>query len=265
MTTAGRAGAAGIGAGPHPEPNHSHPPTLEPAVPDTTNPQTDELLRRTESYLSALHGSVARHDNLAANLACAGCELRDQIRAALAAVPAPSPAPADQAAEPVCKFEEGCHRVVPCEPGCGASVDWAVVAYRSPGTRTLYCVICARRESGWQPVTADVLPDVDTVCDFCGGRVLAVASRTLGDVVARYMPAAAPGRVVGGAQQDKTQTDDTVQLAKVVRWVTSEVVSAQTEFGNGYRAAQRDIRDLIKGRFDDDARPAVVSQPGKEA
>jgi hypothetical protein len=38
------------------------------------------LLRDAESYLSALHGSVARHDNLAANLGCAGCELRDQIR-----------------------------------------------------------------------------------------------------------------------------------------------------------------------------------------
>lgn len=70
-----------------------------------------------------------------------------------------------------------------------APVDWAVVAYRSPGARTLYCVTCARRETGWQPVTADMLPDVGTVCDFCGGRVLAAASRTLGDVVARYMPA----------------------------------------------------------------------------
>lgn len=63
------------------------------------------------------------------------------------------------------------------------------VAYRSPDTRTLYCVICARQETGGQPVTADALPDVSTVCDFCGGRVLAVASRTLGDVVARYIPA----------------------------------------------------------------------------
>ena len=41
------------------------------------------LLRDTESYLSALHGSVARHDNLAANLACAGCELRSRINAVL--------------------------------------------------------------------------------------------------------------------------------------------------------------------------------------
>jgi len=41
------------------------------------------LLRDAEHYLSALHGSVARHDNLAANLGCAGCELRDRIAAEL--------------------------------------------------------------------------------------------------------------------------------------------------------------------------------------
>lgn len=45
--------------------------------------QTAEVLRRTDAYLSALHGSVARHDNLAANYGCAGCELRDQVRAEL--------------------------------------------------------------------------------------------------------------------------------------------------------------------------------------
>ncbi|MBD9721926.1 ParB N-terminal domain-containing protein [Streptomyces caniscabiei] len=43
------------------------------------------------------------------------------------------------------------------------------------------------------------------------------------------------------------------RLASVLRWVTSDVVTAQTEFGSGYRAAQRDIRDLIRGRFDADA------------
>jgi hypothetical protein len=59
-----------------------------------------DLLKRTESLLSALHGSVARHDNLAANLGCAGCELRDQIRGALPTLAAaPSSAPADRAAE----------------------------------------------------------------------------------------------------------------------------------------------------------------------
>ncbi|MFE9764646.1 hypothetical protein ACFYPC_08965 [Streptomyces sp. NPDC005808] len=64
----------------------------------TTTPEPTDLLRRSESYLSAMHGSVARHDNLAANLACAGCELRDQIRAALAEPAAEQPAPADRAA-----------------------------------------------------------------------------------------------------------------------------------------------------------------------
>lgn len=46
---------------------------------------TTALLRAAERYLSALHGSVARHDNLGANFGCAGCELRNQIREALAA------------------------------------------------------------------------------------------------------------------------------------------------------------------------------------
>lgn len=41
------------------------------------------LLADVEQHLSALHGSVARHDNLGANLACSGCQLRDQIRDAL--------------------------------------------------------------------------------------------------------------------------------------------------------------------------------------
>lgn len=65
--------------------------------------------------------------------------------------------------------------------------------------------------------------------------------------------------------QPETQADGSpAQLAKVVHWVTSRVVIAETEFGEGYRAAQRDIRDLINGRFDNDAWPAVVSEPGKE-
>jgi hypothetical protein len=50
--------------------------------------QTTRLLRDAENYLSALHGSVARHDNLAANYGCAGCELRDKLAAERAAAPA---------------------------------------------------------------------------------------------------------------------------------------------------------------------------------
>jgi len=60
-----------------------HRPDTPPSRPEPHRMAAVELLRRTESYLSALHGSVARHDNLAANLGCAGCELRDQVGAEL--------------------------------------------------------------------------------------------------------------------------------------------------------------------------------------
>ncbi|MFF0512462.1 hypothetical protein [Streptomyces sp. NPDC004250] len=58
------------------------------------------LLRDAEHYLSALHGSVARHDNLGVNLTCAGCSLRAVIAGTLptlAVAPVSSP-PADQTA-----------------------------------------------------------------------------------------------------------------------------------------------------------------------
>ncbi|MFJ2110570.1 hypothetical protein ACIOEX_01355 [Streptomyces sp. NPDC087850] len=58
---------------------------------DPTHLDAVDLLRRAESYLSALHGSVARHDNLGANLACAGCALRGQIHDALNPKPAVPP------------------------------------------------------------------------------------------------------------------------------------------------------------------------------
>lgn len=54
-----------------------------PAQPPAPPVGLVDLLKRTEAHLSALHGSVAWHDNLAANLACSGCQLRDAIRTAL--------------------------------------------------------------------------------------------------------------------------------------------------------------------------------------
>lgn len=56
---------------------------------------------------------------------------------------------------------------------------------------------------------------------------------------------------------------DHAVLARVSEWVTSEVVTARSEFGNGYREAQRDIRDLLGGAplSAVDAPPAVVPQP----
>ena len=73
-------------------------------------------------------------------------------------------------------------------------------------------------------------------------------------------------RLAAEAQQ---QPDTETRLAKVERWVTSEVVTAKTEFGDGYRAALRDIRDVIRGRYDYDPRAAtgaapVVQQPDTE-
>ncbi|MFM9602712.1 hypothetical protein [Streptomyces turgidiscabies] len=70
-----------------------HTPIVAP--PRETEPTlaVSDLLRRTESYLSALHGSVARHDNLGENLGCAGCQLRDQFRAELRSLTRPAADP----------------------------------------------------------------------------------------------------------------------------------------------------------------------------
>ncbi|MFS4103821.1 hypothetical protein [Streptomyces sp. PD-S100-1] len=60
-----------------------------------------DLMRDAESYLSALHGSVARHDHLAANLSCAGCELRQRIAATLPRLVAAEHPPVDRAMDEV--------------------------------------------------------------------------------------------------------------------------------------------------------------------
>ncbi|MFD3929710.1 hypothetical protein [Streptomyces sp. NPDC058614] len=60
----------------------------------TTNPTALDLLKQADSYLSALHGSVARHDNLGLNLACGGCALRDETQQP--ETQAPSAAPLEQ-------------------------------------------------------------------------------------------------------------------------------------------------------------------------
>ncbi|MFF2852626.1 hypothetical protein ACFVT5_40995 [Streptomyces sp. NPDC058001] len=62
-----------------------------------TDPTVLGLLRDAERYLSALHGSVARHDNLGADFTCEGCTLRDRIAAAVPGLAAVPSAPADRA------------------------------------------------------------------------------------------------------------------------------------------------------------------------
>lgn len=54
-------------------------------------------------------------------------------------------------------------------------------------------------------------------------------------------------------------------LGRVREWVTSDVVTATSEFGNGYREAQRDIRDLLDGRRMADAPQQVPGCAACEA
>ncbi|MFD8469052.1 hypothetical protein ACFV10_28590 [Streptomyces cyaneofuscatus] len=58
-----------------------------------------------------------------------------------------------------------------------------------------------------------------------------------------------------GVQPPTTSEADT--LARVSEWVTSDVVTATSGFGDGYREAQRDIRDIIHGRATPPAAPAA--------
>ncbi|MFJ9214259.1 hypothetical protein [Streptomyces sp. NPDC102264] len=46
---------------------------------------------------------------------------------------------------------------------------------------------------------------------------------------------------------------------RVCEWVTSDVVTARSEFGNGYREAQRDIRDIVTPTT---TQPGPVSEDG---
>ncbi|WP_405461549.1 hypothetical protein OG786_29160 [Streptomyces sp. NBC_00101] len=74
-----------------------------PSTPTPAGTLRAEVLADTERYLSALHGAVARHDNLGANLTCAGCQLRDRLRRLADEAQQPEAAPVDPA------------------PGCGDS------------------------------------------------------------------------------------------------------------------------------------------------
>jgi hypothetical protein len=68
---------------------------LSDSGPVLADADPNALLRHAEHYLSVLHTHHTRHDNLAANYGCAGCELRDAIRAQQDADPAHPIADAD--------------------------------------------------------------------------------------------------------------------------------------------------------------------------
>ena len=124
-----------------------------------------DLLTQADAYLTATH--TARHDVIAAGGACAGCELRDEIRAA--AAPASPSAPAGRA----------------------ALRDRIAEALLDHLSRT---ADIRRDEDGvlaFMPEVTD--PERMRIAD----AVLAVLPE----------PATGPGRVDGEAQQNETQAD----------------------------------------------------------
>lgn len=106
MTTSKAAPAPNRG-GPHPEPSHSH---LEPPMPETTNPQTDDLAARLEAVLTERFtelgnpfAEMRRHekgpDGWPASHPVGPHQVAEVLRELLAAAPAAAPsAPADRAA-----------------------------------------------------------------------------------------------------------------------------------------------------------------------
>ncbi|MET7746558.1 hypothetical protein [Streptomyces sp. NPDC005385] len=128
---------------------------------------THALLRDTENYLSALHGSVARHDNLAANFGCAGCELRDKLANALrdtdpAAVPvavSPPATPTDRVAAAAAAMREHWLSTNREEADADGNLPCRCGDWREPGAE-------ADEENDWDAHLAEmalaaVLPGTD--------------------------------------------------------------------------------------------------------
>jgi len=65
---------------------------------------------------------------------------------------------------------------------------------------------------------------------------------------AQQLAASSPGRAADQERPETPGGDNTALVARILVWVESDVVTARNEFGDGYREAQRDIRDLIIGR-----------------
>ena len=238
--------------------------------------QTARLLRDAENYLSALHGSVARHDNLAANFGCAGCKLRDRLAAELAAAPA---VPAGQApdidqtplrtriAEALARedahnwgYDHGFVHVYGGDPETDGFVDAVLAvlpasvdraAEDAPLSPFYEHPDCGFRWHGRDGMDIP-MRDGQPVCPRC--ELSKVEEQLRRRAAAPAAVSAVPGQADG-------ETTDEARLARVREWVTSDVVTARNEFGNGYREAQRDIRDLITGA----EQPAAGAQQPKEA
>jgi hypothetical protein len=179
----------------------------------TVNDPTARLLRDAENYLSALHGSVARHDNLAANLSCAGCELRDRLGVELRAVSSAAP-PADRAElrdrirRAVCEasgFAWDSDMLEPDEYGEVADAVLAVLP--APADRAAILQEAATRlEADMERFFAE-WPDEPRNSPYALGRKDAATELR---------------RVADEAQQPETQADDGAETARAMLfWDTS--------------------------------------------
>jgi hypothetical protein len=230
--------------------------------------QTTRLLRDAENYLSALHGSVARHDNLAANYGCAGCELRDKIAAELSAVSSVGQAPApDQTA-----LREAVAEVLRPHASLGSTPPRWEVPFFDGATPSL------PRISGWRPLD-EVLGAVLAVLPEPADRtaVLSDAERQMLNyalnqaqlrmwsvggftdeeqtaVVSLRRMTAAPAAVVSGRTADETQDEtrrETVEYFVQSQqpdgtWESASSFSADPTFAAERLAARRRMMpDLV--------------------
>ncbi|GGW99002.1 hypothetical protein [Streptomyces chartreusis] len=89
----------------------------------------------------------------------------------------------------------------------------------------------------------EMLKAVMTVADAEQAELRRLAGETPADTEAQ--PSALKRAHVALAAQAGR---DQAALVRVREWVTSDVVTARSGFGDGYREAQRDMRDLLNGR-----------------
>jgi predicted nucleic acid-binding protein len=113
-------------------------------------------------------------------------------------------------------------------------IDW------STGHRTVPDVLAA----------AELIVPVSTIAEIRFDRIATARKRfSLADLGATDpAPPSVPADADLRDRIAQAMADAEERLARVTEWVTSDVVTARNEFGNGYREAQRDIRDLLAGR-----------------
>jgi hypothetical protein len=228
--------------------------------------QTARLLRDAENYLSALHGSVARHDNLAANYGCAGCELRDKIAAALSAVSSvgQAPTPNRTAAlttaiyDALADFQRTARL---------ASLQHAQIrqhlAEHLTGALALRMGIEPTPETVRTAVLREAAVFVEAMNEGCGGRKPCASCDAREDAATELRRMADAAAVVSGRAADETTPkpwqSDSARIGRTLIWSWSEI--GKGAYGEGYRAAQAEARALLGGQRGTDADPPAAVNP----